>query len=57
MRLLINFVLSRHGLASKYGITFQISVYNWTQNCIFLCQSDKAIIETWFSLLLNERCF
>ena len=36
MRLLIFFVLSRYGLACKYKIISQISLYNWMQNCIFL---------------------
>ena len=34
MRLLIFLVLSRCGLAYKYGIIFQRSVYNWMLNCI-----------------------
>ena len=33
--LLIFLVFSQYGLACKYGITFKISIYNWTQNCIF----------------------
>ena len=36
MRLLIFFVFSRYGLACKYGIIFQVSVYHWMQNFIFL---------------------
>ena len=35
MRLLIFLVLSRYGLACIYGIIFQMSIYNWMQNCIF----------------------
>ena len=35
MRLLIFLVLSRYGLACKYRIISQISIYNWMQNCIF----------------------
>ena len=35
MRLLIFLVLSRYGLACKYGIISQIWIYNWLQNCIF----------------------
>ena len=26
--------ISQFGLACKHGIIFQISIYNWTQNCI-----------------------
>ena len=35
MRLLIFLVLSRYGLACKYRIISQISIFNWMQNCIF----------------------
>ena len=35
MRLLILLVLNRYGLAFKYRIISQISIYNWMQNCIF----------------------
>ena len=35
MRLLIFLVFSQYGLAGKYGLIFQISIYNWAQNCIF----------------------
>ena len=35
MRPLIFLVLSRYGLACKYRIISQISIYNWMQNCIF----------------------
>ena len=35
MRFLIFLVLSRYGLACKYGIISQISIFNWIQNCIF----------------------
>ena len=64
IRLLIFLALSQHGLACKYGIIFQISIYSWMQNCI----SD-----TWYNLyvtnqarpkqkldsiyFLNKRCF
>ena len=34
MRLLIFLILSRYGLACKYGTVFQLSMYNWMQNCI-----------------------
>ena len=33
-RLLIFSVLIRYGLACKYGIISQMSIYNWIQNCI-----------------------
>ena len=35
MRVLIFLVLSGYGLACKYRIISQISIYNWMQNCIF----------------------
>ena len=35
IRLLIFLVLTQYGLACKYGIIFQILLYNWMQNCIF----------------------
>ena len=35
LRLLILLVLSHYELAYKYGIIFQISIYNWMQNCVF----------------------
>ena len=35
MRPVIFLVFSQYGLACKYGIIFQISTYNWMQNCIF----------------------
>ena len=34
MRLLIFLVFSQYGLACKYEIIFQVSIYNWAQNCI-----------------------
>ena len=34
IRLLQLLVLSRYGLAFTYRIIFQISIYNWMQNCI-----------------------
>ena len=34
-RLLGFLVLSLYGLNCKYGIVFEASIYNWTQNCIF----------------------
>ena len=36
MRLLIFLVLSQYGLACKYGIIFQISIYDWAQKLHFL---------------------
>ena len=35
MRLLIFLVLRWYGLACKYRIISQISIFNWMQNCIF----------------------
>ena len=35
IRLLQLLVLSRYGLAFTYRIIFQISIYNWMQNCTF----------------------
>ena len=35
MGLVIFLVLGQYGLAYKYGIIFQISIYNWRLNCIF----------------------
>ena len=35
MKQLIFLVLSRYGLACKYRIISQISIYDWMQNCIF----------------------
>ena len=32
IRLLISLVLSRYGLACKYGIIFQKSIYSWMEN-------------------------
>ena len=37
MRLLISCAFSRDVLGCKYGIFFQILLYNLMQNCIFLC--------------------
>ena len=34
MRLLISLGLSRYGLVCRYRKIFQISLYNWMQNCI-----------------------
>ena len=58
IKLLIFLVFSQYGLACKYGIIFQISIYNWMENCIFWywynnCQSGKAITETEFNLLFK----
>ena len=35
MKLLIFLVFSQYGLARKHRIILQVSIYNWTQNCIF----------------------
>ena len=35
MRMLIFLAFSQYGLVSKYGTIFEISIYDWTMNCIF----------------------
>ena len=51
MKLLKFLVFSPYGLACKYGIIFQISVYNWFRIAISdtrhnSCKSGKAITAT-----------
>ena len=47
MRLLIFLVLSGCGLACKYEIILQISIYNWMQNCI--------VLYFWYCILIFSR--
>ena len=62
MILLIFLVLSQYGLACKYGIILQTSIYNWIQNWNFWYlvhnyKSGKAMTEAWFNLLFKWRMF
>ena len=59
MRLLIFLVLSRYGLACKYRIISQISIYNWMQNCIFwyLWYCIFIFLRSNYNLLRQVRWF
>ena len=55
MRLFIFFVFSQYGLACKYGIIFQISVYHWMQNFIFLIPGTTTANQ--INLIFKENMF
>ena len=49
MRLLMFFVFSKYGLACKHGTIFQITIYNWKENCfetrlIFFLNIDRNLL-------------
>ena len=59
MRLLIFLVLSRYGLACKYRIISQISIYNWIKNCIlryfwyyYLLRQVKCFVPWWVESII-----
>ena len=59
MRLLIFLVLSRYGLACKYRIISQISIYNWMQNWVFqyLWYCIFIFLRSNYNLLRQVRWF
>ena len=59
IRLLIFLILSRYGLACKYRIISQISIYNWMQNCIFryLCYWIFIFLRSNYNLVRQVRWF
>ena len=50
MRLIMFMVFSQYGLACKYEIIFQISIYNLTQKCILHFFFSLFIFEVGFVL-------
>ena len=59
MRLLIFLVLIRYGLACKYRIIYQRSIYNWMQNYIFryLWYCISIFLRSNYNLLQQVRWF
>ena len=59
IRQLIFLILSRYGLACKYRIISQISIYNWMQNCFFryLCYWIFIFLRLNFNLVRQVRWF
>ena len=57
MRVLILFVFRQYELGCKYEIIFQISIDNWTQNCIFQHQVLQSLITQGFNRNLIEFTF
>ena len=59
MGLVIFLVLSRYGLACKYGIISKILIYSWIQNCIFryLWYCIFIFLRSNYNLLQQVRWF
>ena len=64
MRLLIFLVLSRYGLACKYGIISQLWLYHWMENYIFwyfwhyiFIFEDQIQLKSYLNLLQQVRWF